>query len=288
MLKGKYKILFNYKGKVISIQEEIDLPMKNIFETFKNKLNINHNYINLRFVFHDEAVNEEITLKEFVAKNKIENDVIEISVFEENDNEIKYFSEEVICPECKQEARIFVTDDKIKLICNQNHNKEMKKTEFIKSQMIIKSRIKCKCKFNSTNTKRFCLTCKEILCTFCEKDHNKNNNEHIIIDYAQKNYYCLEHNICKNEFIFYCKTCKKNLCWKCLDFHENHQKEKLMEIYDFKDKLIVRHKAFASILKKLDQAIEELKKEYDNIKSAYEMKEKIINNYNIDNRNYTK
>ena len=61
-----------------------------------------------------------------------------------------------------------------------------------------------------------------------------------------------------------------------------------MEIYDFKDKLIVRHKAFASILKKLDQAIEELKKEYDNIKSAYEMKEKIINNYNIDNRNYTK
>ena len=123
MLKEKYKILFNYKGKVTSIQGEINLPMKNILEDFKNKLDINYNYINLRFEYKDEAVNEEITLKEFVSKNKIENNIIEILVIEENDNEIKYFSEEIICPECKEEARIIVTDDKIKLICNQNHKK---------------------------------------------------------------------------------------------------------------------------------------------------------------------
>ena len=288
MMKEKYKILFNYKGKATSIQGEINLPMKKILEDFKNKLDINYNYINLRFEYKDEAVNEEITLKEFVSKNKIENDIIEILVIEENDNEIKYFSEEIICPECKEEARIIVTDDKIKLICNQNHNKEMTKAEFIKRQMIIKSNIKCKCNFNSTNTKRYCLTCKAILCTFCEKEHIKNNNKHLIIDYAQKNYFCSEHNKCKNEFIFFCKTCKKNLCWKCFDSHENHQIEKLSEIYDFKDKLIVKHKAFASILKKLEKAIEELKKKYDNIKSTYEMNEIIINNYNIDNRNYIK
>ena len=123
MMKEKYKILFNYKGKATSIQGEINLPMKNILEDFKNKLDINYNYINLRFEYKDEAVNEEITLKEFVSKNKIENNIIEILVIEENDNEIKYFSEEIICPECKEEARIIVTDDKIKLICNQNHKK---------------------------------------------------------------------------------------------------------------------------------------------------------------------
>ena len=287
MFTKKYEILFDLKGQKTSIQGEIVHQMKKYFKTFINKLKLNNT--NLRFEYNNKEINEEITLEEFVTINKIENNRIEIKVIEKGEDENK-ISSEIICPECKQEARIIVSDDKITLICNHNHQhiREIPKTEFIKSQMIDKSSIKCKCENSSTNTKRFCLTCKEILCTFCEKEHNKNNNEHIIINYNQRNYYCLEHNESKNQFNCYCKTCKKNLCWLCNKFHKNHQGEELNEIYYLKNKIILKHKANSSILKKYEGLIEELIKELVNFKASNEINEYIIKNYNIDNRNYIK
>ena len=288
MFTKKYEILFDLKGQKTSIQGEINFQMKKYFKTFINKLKLNDK--NLRFEYNNREINEEITLEEFVTINIIENNKIEIKVIEKGEDENIISSEEIICPQCKQEARIIVSDDKITLICNHNrhHISEIPKTEFIKSQMIDKSSIKCKCEISSTNTKRFCLTCKEILCTFCEKEHIKNNNEHIIINYNQRNYYCLEHNESKNQFNCYCKTCKKNLCWICNKFHKNHQAEELNEIYYLKSKIISKHKANSSILKKYEGLIEELIKELENFKASNEINEYIIKNYNIDNRNYIK
>ena len=235
----KYELSFIYKGQKTSIQGDINLPMKNNLEAFKNKLKLND--INLRFEYKNEAINEDITLKDFISNNQIVNNKIEIIVIEENEDKKEILSENIICPECKKEARIInITDDEIILKCSRDHNNIIIKTEFLKSQMIIKPKIKCKCKckYNLNNKKRFCLTCKKSLCTFCEKDHKKDNNKHLIIDYSQKKFYCLKHNESKNQFICYCKTCKKNLCWLCNDLHRNHQTEKLNEIYYLKKKII--------------------------------------------------
>ena len=282
------EIIFYYKGIKTSIQGKKDVSMKNIFEAFKNKMKINDD-IKLIFEFNHEIINEEILLEKFISVNQIITNKIEIFVKEKNEFETKNLSEEVICPECMQETSIInITEDKILLKCNQDHTIEIKKTEFKKSQMIIKQRIQCECKYNSDNTKRFCLTCNKDLCTFCEKNHINKNNKHIIIDYTQKNYFCLEHNLSKNQFIGYCETCKKDLCWICYDFHRNHQIGELKEIYYFKDKLNAKHKAFSSIMKKLEKQFEELKKQMDNFRSTNEMNENIIKNYNIENRNYTK
>ena len=287
MLNMKFELLFIYKGQKTSIQGDINLPMKKILEAFKNKLKLNN--INLRFEYGHEAIKEDITLGTFVSQHQIVNNKIEITVFEENEDKTEILSEDIICPECKQEARIKnITDDKVTLECSQAHFSEIKKTEFNKSQMIIKESIKCKCQYSLVETKRFCLTCQEILCKFCENDHKKNNNDHLIIDYAQKNFYCLEHNKCKNQFISYCKICKKNLCWLCNPSHRNHQIVEFNEMYYFIDKLILKHKAFSSIYKKLMQEFDEFKKQLDNFRATNEMNENIIKNYNIDNRNYTK
>jgi len=188
------------------------------------------------------------------------------------------FYQKIICPECKQGTSIItITDDKVKFKCNQNHCIEIPKNEFKKSQMITQSK-----------KKKYCLACKENICSCCEKVHIKYDNNHLIIDDDEKDYLCLEHNNNKNPFIFYCKTCQKNLCWICWDYHKNHQIEALKEIYFFIDKLIAKQKAYSSILKKFDQLHEELLKIRDNFKYTYEMNEIIIKNYNVDNRNYTK
>ena len=283
----KFELLFIYKGQKTSIQGDINLPMKNILEAFKNKLKLNN--LNLRFEYGQEAIKEDITLGNFVSQHQIVNNKIEIKVIEENEDETEILSEDIICPECKQEARILnITDDKVTLKCNENHISEIKKTEFNKSQMIIKESIKCECQCSLAKTKRFCLACQKNLCKFCENEHKKKNNDHLIIDYAEKNFYCLKHNKSKNQFISYCKTCKKHLCWLCNPKHENHQKVEFNELYYFRDKLNLKHKAFSSIYKKLEQEFDELKKQLDIFKATNEMNENIIKNYNIDNRNYTK
>lgn len=287
MIEEFFSILFNYKDSKLNFQGRITSPMKSIFMAFKNKLKISDD-INLRFEYNHEVIDEDKILGQFIAINQIRNKTIEILVIEENQEPIKILSEEIICPECQEEAFISkITDDKVTFWCNNNHFTERLKADFTKTQMIDLSKIVCKCK--SSNIKRFCLTCKETLCISCEKAHNReNNNEHKIIDYSQKNCYCLEHNKGINPFNSYCKTCKKNLCWLCKDDHENHQIEKFKEIYDFKDKFVIKQKAFSSILKKLEQAFQELINQMNNFKYTCEMNEIIIKNYNIDNRNYIK
>jgi predicted RNase H-like nuclease (RuvC/YqgF family) len=52
--------------------------------------------------------------------------------------------------------------------------------------------------------------------------------------------------------------------------------------------MILKQKAFSSILEKFEKSFEELKKQLDNFRSTNEMNELIVKNYNIDNRNYTK
>jgi len=100
------ELLFNYRGQRTSIQGEKGLSMKNNFKTFINELNLNSN--NLRFLYNDEPINEEITLEEFLDINNL-NNTIEINVIEKNEDDI--LSKEIICPECKQLARMSINED---------------------------------------------------------------------------------------------------------------------------------------------------------------------------------
>ena len=112
MINMKYELSFIYKGQKTSIQGDINHPIKNNLEAFKNKLKLND--INLRFEYKNEAINEDITLKYFISNNQIVNNKIEIIVIEENEDKKEILLEEIICPVCKQEAKIInITDDEI-------------------------------------------------------------------------------------------------------------------------------------------------------------------------------
>jgi len=151
----------------------------------------------------------------------------------ENKDNIKK-SKEVICPNCKGNARIKFENYKIKLYeCENNHiYKDIQLNEFNKLQSIDESQIICdNCKTNNkseTFNKQFyiCNTCNIKLCPMCKSKHDIN---HYIIDYELKNYFCKFHN--GQKYTSYCKNCKLNICFSCSEKHDGHEIIYYQKIY---------------------------------------------------------
>ena len=91
------------------------------------------------------------------------------------------------------------------------------------------------------------------------------------------------------KFIYFLlqNTCGKNLFCFCTDFQINHKIEKGKENHDSKGKLILKQKAFYSILEKSEQVYLDIKKNWI-ILNQLIVNEIFIKNYNIEIWNYTK
>ena len=290
------EIFFMFNGIQTRILCQKDELMKDICQKFSNKINIDIN--NLYFLYGGENIKEELKLNQQAKKIDLEQNQMNILVYERNNiiknNSVKIKSKEIICPKCGENCRISFKNYKIKLYkCKNNHKiTNISLIDFKKSQYLDESKIICQdCNINnkqdSYNNSFFkCLTCSNNLCPLCSTKHNKT---HKIIDYNRKNYICYKH---KDLFFSYCKQCKIDLCMECETEHncKTHKiiyykdmiinKEKIKEMFDNFGK---KYENLQKIIKYIFEILNKINK---NIESFYEISKDIINNYEIQNRNY--
>jgi hypothetical protein len=218
---AEVEFIFNSIKTVI--QCNIKDKMKDIIKKYGIKLG--KEIESLYIIYDSNIINEELMEKEFIEiANNIDKErkKMNILVYEINTNierDKRILSKEIICPECKENIRINISNYKIKLFeCKNGHNIDnILLNEFYNTQYIDESKIICnKCNENNklksyNNIFYKCNKCKINLCPLCKLNHD---NKHNIINYELKDYICDIHN---KEYISYCKECKKNKCIICLE-----------------------------------------------------------------------
>ena len=209
----------------------------------------------------------------------------------------------ILCPKCQTNPIIYFDKYKIHLKkCAKNHTIENISIKEYKT--ILKNQetdtdknedIKCdNCMQNTkSNSNQFyrCLDCDKNLCPNCENNHrNVCNDEHIIIDYENKNFFCIFHN---KKFVAYCNNCRKNLCLKCKKDHDTSHdlfsfksefpEEKYNEIKNGVDKIYSQLALFKLNIKEIIDMLNEL---ITGLESYNNLAQRIVNNYNEKFRNY--
>ena len=189
------EIEFNYEGNIINIQSNTDEKIEDIINKFSNK--IGKKKEQLYFLYNGQILQENSNFKTQANENDIKrnkmtvlvNENLEENSDEELDSLIK--SKYIICPECKESARILFNDYKFEIYECKNRHKmnNIYIQNFKNSQHINESKIKCndcneKNKSNSyENAFYICYNCKQNLCPLCKSKHNKTHN---IIDMTIK------------------------------------------------------------------------------------------------------
>ena len=220
-----------------------------------------------------------------------------ILIDEKNKEEKLIKSKDIICPKCKESCKITMKEGKFKLYeCINNHITEnIRIKDFLNTQKINMTEIICKnCSdknMGNSYQNRFyrCLTCKTNLCLLCKDKHNKENKDHTIILYEQKNYICPKHN---GSFVEFCKKCLLNLCMICHEDHEDHDKIEFLKISPKKGEInnkLLEIKNTIDIIKK-DNIKYNNSNQLNNLIEILEIYNQIfsetLNNYDIRNTNY--
>ena len=163
--------------------------------------------------------------------------------------------------------------------------------EFENTQLIDESFIICdKChetnKAISYNKMMFiCNYCNMNLCPLCKSNHDKN---HKIIEYEQKFYICNKHN---KKYNSYCETCNNDICILCKKEHKEHT---IISYDEIIPENIISEEEVKNIInsikkiinKKIEMIIERLNNVKNNLEIYFNLIEKILVNYNINNINY--
>ena len=196
-IKEMLKIIFNYKEKEVTIQSSIDKLMKDIFQEFSEKSEIN-DANKIYFIYNGNKINEEVYCNKLINEEDRNRNIMNILVYDEDENpgnENNYQSKEIICPECKENILLKINDYKINLYdCKNGHSlNNILLNKFEKTQNIDISKIICNdCKINNksniyNNIIYKCLkNCNnKNLCPVCKLKHNK---DHKIINDDDKNY----------------------------------------------------------------------------------------------------
>ena len=126
------------------------------------------------------------------------------------------------------------------------------------------------------------------LCPLCKSIHNKDQKDHIIMEYDSHFYICNKHN---ETYFKYCEDCKEDLCLSCESDHENHNLISYSEIlsnikYINNEKNNLR-KAINIFKDNLEEMIKKINKIIDNMEIYYLINEEILNNFKSKkNKNY--
>ena len=288
------KVIYFYEGTQTTIQCDMNDLLKDIFQKFLIKAEINLDKV--YFLYDGCKLKEDLTFKEAINETDKGENIMRIVVQEINkemqkDSLMK--SEEIICPNCYESIRINLKDYKINIYdCKNNHKVDnLTFNEFEKSQLVNISKIICdKCKDknkgNSYKNEFYkCISCGLYLCPLCKLAHEK--EQHKIIDYEQKYYICEKH---KDNYSKYCQICKINICMLCEKGHKGHKscyfgdimpdKDDLInEINEFKKKLDIFNNTIKDIIKRLNNVI-------DNMELYYKITNNLFNYYDIQKRHY--
>ena len=288
------EIIFSLNGRETMMQCSHEDKMKEIFEKFamKAKKDID----TLSFLYGGDNVNGELTLNELIKND----DKIKILVIENKkdiivgDNEGIVKSKEIICPKCNENCMIKIKNYKISLFGCKNGDisdnillENFEKTQNINIANIICDKCEKTNKYQAYENKFYkCLICDKNLCPLCNISHY--NIHQNIINYEQKNYICSIH---KESYISYCNSCKINMCIQCeIEHNRDHDIISFKNLVVNKGDIMKKMEEFNLSLNKFnDEAkniIKMLNKIMDNFKIYYDIIYDIVNNYNVQNKNY--
>ena len=288
------EVIFNYEGIETIIQCNKNDKMKEIINKYLIKIDKKEE--DLYFLYSSNEIKKELTFNEHSNNiDKIRNkmNIIVYNNIEIPDKKIEEISKDIICPYCKENTLLDIKEFKINLShCKNNHNKTLFLNEYKESQKICLNNIICDICQIHNKTKSYnnefyiCNICNKKICPLCKSIHDKN---HVIINYDDRNYVCKKHN---ESFNKYCESCEENICIICENSHTNHH------IIDF-TKLLFDKNDLLKINEELKYSVDKFKYKIYIIKEIlsqmvnvldtyYKINNDIINNYNINKRNYYK
>ena len=283
-------IEFMYNGSSTLVQCNPEEIIKDIVKRFLDKVNIKNEQV--YFLYNGKTLIEDSPFNKVANQNDNTRKKMAVIVIDKIQNiptlkKSKY----IICPECKENNKISIYEQRVFLSkCKNGHKfddiliKDLEKTQYIDE-----SKIKCgKCsvtKNEAYNNKFFfCLSCKSNLCPLHEKNHDKS---HHIIDYTEKDFVCQTH--CDN-YNSFCKNCKKDLCSLC---ENNHKEHKILTYGSFmpnKDNLEERLNKLGELIVKFKEnvnaIIQRLNNTLQNVEAFLDMYTNIINNFENKNKNF--
>jgi hypothetical protein len=133
---------FIYNGNQTLIPCKENDNLKDIFQKFKNKVNIKNKEI--IYLYNGNKISDENKTIEQIFHKKLFNILVYDADNASTNTNIRTYSKEAICPECKFSALLKMKDYKFSLICNKNNHifnnitfKNYKKTQEIYHNKII-------------------------------------------------------------------------------------------------------------------------------------------------------
>ena len=292
------RVIFSYNQQNIEIQCQLEEIMKDIFQRFSLKAGVDVDKV--CFLYSGIIINGELTFQEVKGSNVEPLDEMTVLVYPieepEPDQNSIIASDNIICPKCKEVARIYIQDGYINIIgCKNRHvTSDISLEQFEELQKIDLSQIICdECKirnkYKAYDGKFYkCLSCDKNLCEICKS--SKHNKNHKIVNYDRQYFICKEHN---EKYTRYCNQCKNNICLLCEQQHKNHETENIMpdveliekEMIDIQEKIDLFNTNITKIIKELEYIMKSLTlysnicnniylntlKKYDNQDRNYEL-----------------
>jgi len=202
-------------------------------------------------------------------------------------------SKEIICPNCYEYILINLNKYKINLFnCKNKHQIDNILLNEYENNIDISKIICDNCKINNksntyNNAFYRCNTWKKNICPLCKSNHNKDNKNHTIINYDDKNYICENHD---KEYNKYCKDCKLNICTLCSKEHKSHSTiyydDIIINEEDNKKEINKLNEYINKFNNDINDIIEILNQVKNNMNIYYNIYNNIISNYNCKNINY--
>ena len=275
----------------------------NLNEKLRNIVNrtIFGNFINkdsIVFLYAGSKIKTESLLSDIITDTDKDRNEMNIMVFcpiinqQDDENNSKIKSREIICPKCFESMNIKIQNYKIFLSnCKNEHIiKELTFKNFEKTQNIDLKNIVCnicnkKNKFNTNNNEFYkCAECKKNICQKCKSIHE---NTHNVINYD------IYYSICRTHlesYNSYCKNCRKNLCMKCEKDHIKHEKIYFRNILPNPNEIRINnselHKDINELNENIEDIIDKLTAYKENINKFYAIYTDIIKNVDTNNINY--
>ena len=283
---------FNYKGTNIIIQCTPNEKFKKIIDIYIIKSGIKEK--DLYFIYNGTILNENLTYNELANESDKNRKMMSVLVYkkedEEQSKESLKKSEYIICPVCKESAKININDYMIDIFGCKNGHKYNKLSikNYEKTQYYNEVEIKCDiCKkvnksISFKNIFYICLECKKNLCPICKEIHDKSHN---IINYEDKFFTCELHY---EQYYSYCVDCKKDICMTCQIDHEGHKinyyiAPNIKKIKEEGNNLNNRKEELKNEIKNIIIKLNDFMAMIDNYYSIYN---DIINSYGNKRRNY--
>ena len=286
---------FNYEGSIINIQCNPEEKMEEILQRFAAK--VGKNKEELYFIYGGGIVKEELTFSNQVNKSDKERNKMSILVNikteeERKEEESLKKSQYIICPVCKESARILIDKYKIGIYsCINGHKTDnILFSDFEQTQNYDEAKILCQdCKkvnksTSYNNTFFICFDCKQQLCQLCKSIHNKAHN---IINYEDKFFTCDSHYEPYNS---YCTECLKDICTICEMEHSGHKiitygsiLPNIKKIKEEKEEFNNRKEALKEDIREI---VNKLNKLIYIIDDYYGIYEDVLNSYGNKKRNY--